>query len=109
MDIDVREIEEVMIKRLEEGTPILFSANEMGLPEIQEVKNAEHKGYGHFEKKVGDGVIYFNAGGSMYTLSVDGRYLISWTMVRGNVDEWIEDFGYNFNEVIERLERINEG
>ena len=93
-------------EKLEDGTPVLFSANDFGLPAIQDVEGAEHMGFGHFIADVGEGSIAFDAGGAMRTLEKDGERIISWTPVVGEIDTFVEEFGYDFEDVKEKVKNI---
>jgi hypothetical protein len=54
----------------------------------------------------GEGEIHFRGGGAMNEIEKDGEWFMSWTPVDGDTDVFVEDFGYDFVDVIEKVKNL---
>jgi len=108
-----KEVLATLLQKVEQGEPILIvGLNDSRIPNIHNFyprkyyDSIEHQGFGFFEGKTEHGTFSFDGGGAMSHYTLDEGGWISWSPLRTENPEVLNDLEYNFEKVKTTLKEI---
>ena len=90
---------DLMLSMIDQKSRVLVGSNNLGLPMIQDIKGAEHCGYGVFKAKTPEYEVVFDGGNAMSRLPSGHK---GYTIMSVNKGE----YPYDFEAVRETLEKL---